>query len=256
MLEGSAGGRELQEKDATMRRREGRSIAIGEPVIEWVHVIDRDVMRRGGCCFHLRKHGFSATPYESVDEFAESLPTEGVVLVYDDEGAVASVAIALARSHGSLPVVACSEDPDPSRIVAAVIDGAIEYCRLREADGTLPRAINNAIERAARRSGVLSGAAHLSLVDVASASSRIDRLSPREREILAGMVEGVSSRIMAEYLEISPRTVEMHRAKLLSKMGVRRSTEAIRLALEAGVSTRIWRERLAPRGDLAGSNEA
>ena len=67
------------------------------------------------------------------------------------------------------------------------------------------------------------------------ALSRIEKLSKREREILAGMVEGLSNRLIGKHLSISPRTVELHRANLLSKIGARHSAEAIRLAIEASL---------------------
>jgi len=65
------------------------------------------------------------------------------------------------------------------------------------------------------------------------ARARLERLSARESQVLAGLAAGQSSRAIAESLQISPRTVEIHRANMLNKTQVRNSAEAIRLAIEA-----------------------
>ncbi len=59
---------------------------------------------------------------------------------------------------------------------------------------------------------------------IANQSDRYARLSPREREISAAIVEGLTNKMIANRLEISPRTVEMHRARLMRKLGVRTTT--------------------------------
>ena len=57
-------------------------------------------------------------------------------------------------------------------------------------------------------------------------------LSPREREVLDWLTRGCSNKVIARELTISPRTVEIHRANMMSKLGARHSAEAIRLRLE------------------------
>jgi two-component system response regulator FixJ len=69
----------------------------------------------------------------------------------------------------------------------------------------------------------------------AVARSRIDRLTRREREVLHGVATGLSNRKIGESLAISPRTVEIHRANMLTKMGASHTSEAIRLAFEASL---------------------
>lgn len=65
--------------------------------------------------------------------------------------------------------------------------------------------------------------------------SRITRLTPREKEILVGVADGLSNRMIGERLSISPRTVEIHRANMLGKMGASHTSEAIRIAIEASL---------------------
>ena len=67
------------------------------------------------------------------------------------------------------------------------------------------------------------------------ARSRVQRLTKREREVLAGVADGLSNRLIGERLAISPRTVEIHRANMLNKMGANHTSEAIRIAIEASL---------------------
>ena len=64
-------------------------------------------------------------------------------------------------------------------------------------------------------------------------TQRVGQLSPREREVLSGVSEGYSSKEVARTLGISPRTVELHRANVLTKLGVRNVAAAVRLSVEA-----------------------
>ena len=68
-----------------------------------------------------------------------------------------------------------------------------------------------------------------------SARARVDALSPRERDVLTGLIEGRSNKIIAYELSISPRTVEIYRANLMTKMGGRSLSEALRIAFAAGL---------------------
>jgi two-component system response regulator FixJ len=69
----------------------------------------------------------------------------------------------------------------------------------------------------------------------AVAASKLILLSPREREVLEGLLAGLPNKSIAYDLEISPRTVEIHRARVMDKMGARSLSELVRLALAAGV---------------------
>jgi two-component system response regulator FixJ len=65
--------------------------------------------------------------------------------------------------------------------------------------------------------------------------ARIDRLTDREREVLAGVVSGLPNKSIAFDLDISPRTVEVHRANLMAKLDARSLADLVRIALRAGV---------------------
>jgi two-component system, LuxR family, response regulator FixJ len=67
------------------------------------------------------------------------------------------------------------------------------------------------------------------------ARDNIERLTPRERDVLLGLIDGKANKIIAYELDISPRTVEIYRANLMDKLGVRSVAEAVRIAFAAGL---------------------
>ncbi|MBV1692275.1 LuxR C-terminal-related transcriptional regulator [Novosphingobium sp. G106] len=192
-----------------------------------VFAIDQDVKRRASISYFLNGHGIHTEPFEMIEEFVRRWPTAGVFLLYDEGSAVSSLLQEIYSRHTWLPVVAYSENPDPARIVAAVLAGAVGY--------TAWPGSGDALIRAVHKAGASSAATVAAGSRQGIALSRIKNLSKREREILAGMVEGLSNRLIGENLAISPRTVELHRANLLFKIGAKHSAEAIRVAIEASL---------------------
>jgi FixJ family two-component response regulator len=71
------------------------------------------------------------------------------------------------------------------------------------------------------------------------ARDRISTLSTREREVLDWLAEGSSNKAIARELDISPRTVEIHRANMMNKLGARHAAEAVRLRLEAKLEPKL-----------------
>lgn len=68
------------------------------------------------------------------------------------------------------------------------------------------------------------------------ARQKVDSLSPRERDVLERMLSGASNKLIARSLDLSPRTVEMHRAKMLGRLGVATTAEALDVARQAGLT--------------------
>jgi FixJ family two-component response regulator len=192
-----------------------------------VFIIDQDVRRRASISYYLNNLGNFAEPFETIEEFVRSWPKSGVVLIHDQRKAVSSLIHEICSRHSWLPIVAFSESPEPAQVVEAVLDGAIGYAAWPGCGDALTKVLCDA---GTRSGAMLAGGSRQVL-----AMARIEKLSQREREILAGMVEGLSNRLIGEHLGISPRTVELHRANLLGKIEAKHSADAIRLAIEASL---------------------
>ncbi|MBL4718362.1 MAG: helix-turn-helix transcriptional regulator [Erythrobacteraceae bacterium] len=171
--------------------------------------------------------GHHCETYSNAAEFLQRPPEHGVILARDDpsDGGVASVLNELAQKGVWLPVIATAREPRPACIVDAVKAGALDYValplkpeRLAEALGRIGKDVDAHVQ--ARRKMV-------------EARNKIAMLSPREREVLDWLAEGCSNKMIGRELGISPRTVEIHRANLMSKLGTDHSAQAVRLRLEA-----------------------
>lgn len=190
-------------------------------------LIDGNVRRRATIAHELSANNVHIEPFEDVDEILVRWPRSGAILV-EDRGSNIRRLIDAMTEHGDwLPLVAHSERPETAQIVRAVLEGAIDYVEWPTPAGQLIAVLD-----AAETCGALIGSLKLR---EAHARSRVQRLTRREREVLAGVAHGLSNRLIGERLEISPRTVEIHRANMLTKMGAHHTSEAIRIAVEASL---------------------
>ncbi len=180
--------------------------------------------------FLLGVRGFKVATYASAAEFLAALPNlpaEGCIL--SDISMPGMSGIELARrlqDIGSrLPVILMTGHADVPMAVEAMKSGVRDFIEKPFADEVLLEALNAALA---------SGAAIASGIDQA-ARDRIADLSPRERDVLNGVVAGKANKIIAYELGISARTVEIYRANLMSKTGARNLSELMRIALAAGL---------------------
>ena len=188
-------------------------------------LLDADFRRRAAMSHLLASTGIHVEPFEDLAELVRRWPRDGVLFVHDD-GAVVREVIAQMTDQGQwLPLIAYAELPDTGRVVQAVLNGAIDYL-----EWPLDGAKVKAALLVAEESRTTLGSGKLR---EAMARSRVQKLTRREREVLAGVADGLSNRRIGERLEISPRTVEIHRANMLNKMGANHTSEAIRIAIEA-----------------------
>lgn len=200
-----------------------------------LHILDASIRSRAEQARLGFELGFHCEVYADVHELVSLHPKRGIVLVRDDAslGGVAAVLDALAGAGMWLPVVATGDDPRPDQVVAAIQAGALGYLQL-SLDAQQLRETAARIESEA----AAYGAARRRMIE---ARSRILVLSPREREVLHWLSEGSSNKIIARELQISPRTVEIHRANMMSKIGARHAAQAVRLHIEAGLDTGLAR---------------
>ncbi len=113
--------------------------------------------------------------------------------------------------------------------VEAMKSGAIDFIEKPYDNRMLLNALANGFSRIEDREREASA--------IQSARDGIDRLTPREKDVLLGLIDGKANKIIAFELDISPRTVEIYRANLMDKLGVRSVAEAVRIAFAAGLVT-------------------
>ncbi|MGH6785311.1 MAG: response regulator transcription factor [Novosphingobium sp.] len=190
-------------------------------------LLDADSRRRAAITQLLFQRGVYVEPFEAVGEVVARWPTGGALLVHDADAAVTRLVAAMTETGQWLPIVAYAEGPDTAQVVRAVLDGAIDYL-------AWPCETDAVMEAVAGAEAAARAAIGLKLRE-ARARSRLRKLTRREREVLAGVADGLSNRLIGERLAISPRTVEIHRASMLAKMGAQHTSEAIRIAVEASL---------------------
>lgn len=192
-----------------------------------LHIVDSSSRVRAELArigFNLGHH---AEVYGNLAEFTHRPPTDGIVLLRDDRvsPALETVIEQFADSDIWLPVLAMDVDPDTGRVVAAIKAGALDYISLPVDSAYLSRVLANITEEA-----MAYGEARKRMIE---ARNRITSLSNRERQVLDWLSQGNSNKVIARELEISPRTVEIHRANMMTKLGASHAADAVRMRIEA-----------------------
>lgn len=190
-------------------------------------LIDSDSNRRATISYQLAQRGIHVEPLESAEELRGSWSRVDAMLVEAKEGVIAQSLDAVMDEGNWLPAVGYSPNPQPRDVIRALHEGAVDYvewpCSPDELSGAVDRAI---------RDGPRLGGQKLREV---RAVRLLKRLSKREREVLSGIADGLSNRVIGDQLSISPRTVEAHRAKMLAKIGVSNTSDAIRVAIASSL---------------------
>jgi len=130
----------------------------------------------------------------------------------------------LNRIRNDLPVIVMTAQGDIQTAVRAMKAGAIDFLEKPYSDHALLGSIEAALakENPSDRNS-----------EMADAVQRITALSPREREVLEGLMDGRPNKVIAYHLGISVRTVEVHRARMMERLGMRQLADALRLGIMA-----------------------
>jgi two-component system, LuxR family, response regulator FixJ len=196
-----------------------------------IHVIDDDLVMRDSLAFLLNVNGYKPQVYESASAFLKEVEVATLNCIVSDIRMPDMNGIDLVRklkSEGSMcPVILITGHGDVALAVEAMKAGAVDFIEKPFDDEALLGAIRSAVH------GRPADSANSSARKEAEA--RLADLSPRERDVLQGLVAGKINKVIAHDLSISPRTVEVYRANLMAKTGARSMSELMRLALAAGL---------------------
>jgi two-component system response regulator FixJ len=198
---------------------------------ENVYVIDDDPAMRDSLEFLLGSAGFSVTLFESAVSFLAALPGLDFGCVVSDVRMPDVDGIDLLRrlraGGRKLPIVIMTGHGDIPLAVEAMKLGALDFLEKPFDDARLIGMINLALKRNLDDAESEAIAGEL--------AARIASLSPRERQVMDGLVAGLSNKLIARDYGISPRTIEVYRANVMTKMQAGSVSELVRLAMRGGV---------------------
>jgi two-component system response regulator FixJ len=196
-----------------------------------IHVIDDDMAMRDSLAFLLDVNGFAPRTYETAQAFLAATPIDARNCVVSDIRMPGMNGIELVRKlkgEGlNCPVILITGHGDVALAVEAMKAGAVDFIEKPFDDHVLLGAIRAALDAQLTTLGDNTARAE--------AEARLAELSPRERDVLQGLVAGKINKVIAHELSISPRTVEVYRANLMAKTGARSMSELMRIALTVGL---------------------
>ncbi|MCF4165640.1 response regulator [Zavarzinia compransoris] len=188
-----------------------------------VHIVDDDPAIRDALGFLLRSRGVRSTAWDDGAAFLDGAPAPEVACVILDvrmDGLSGLEVFDILRERGvDLPVIFLTGHADVPLAVEALKKGAFDFVEKPFNDNQLVDTVIAALERAA--------AARRHNRDRDLLAARMASLTPREREVLQCLVEGRLNKQIADHLGVSMRTVEVHRARVFEKMGVRNAVELV-----------------------------
>jgi two-component system response regulator FixJ len=198
-----------------------------------VHVIDDDEAVRDSLQFLLSAAGFETHIYESAESFLSVPPQSRTGCVITDVRMPGMTGIELLQKLKSLapflPVVIITGHGDIPLAVNAMKNGAVDFVEKPFDDEVLLASVRNALSRMAPDAGKQSQRAEI--------LGRLSQLSARERQVLEGLVAGNANKVIAFDLGISPRTVEIYRANVMTKMEANSLSDLVRMAMISGVAS-------------------
>lgn len=194
-----------------------------------VHLVDDDDAVRRSAGFMLKTSGFEVRIYESGSELMKSARdlSPGCILLDIRMPGMDGLEVQQAlRDQGiTLPVIIMTGHGDINLAVRAMKAGAVDFIEKPFEKTVLLHAISEGLSRLDQ--------SERSRTRADEAAVRLQVLTDREREVLDGLARGLPNKSIAFDLGISPRTVEIHRANLMAKLGVRSLSEALRIAFAA-----------------------
>jgi two-component system response regulator FixJ len=195
-----------------------------------VHVVDDDEAIRDSLALLLRAAGFAVASYPSADTFLLTASQGAGCVVIDVRmpgmGGL-ELQEELTRRGRRIPVIVMTGHAEVPLAVKAMKAGAVDFVEKPFEEPAMLAAIRRAFSL-----GLETARAEAEGNEI---GNRLAQLTPREREVLDALVAGKPNKIIAYELSISPRTVEIHRARVMDKMAARTLSDLVRMALSAGL---------------------
>ncbi|MCX5495319.1 response regulator FixJ [Kaistia dalseonensis] len=197
-----------------------------------IHVIDDDEGARESLAFLLSSAELTVRTYDSAVRFLQDFAGDTTGCIVTDirmpEMTGLELLVTLKNRGIVLPVIVMTGHGDVPLAVTAMKGGAIDFLEKPFSDDAILAAVGAALNtnhhdarKEAERSSILE---------------RLATLSQRERQVLEGLVAGHANKRMAYDLDISPRTIEIYRAHVMSKMRASSLSDLVRMALAAGIN--------------------
>lgn len=201
------------------------------PADRLVFIVDDDEAVRDSLQLLLESAGHVVHAFEAARDALEScrgrLPACIVTDVRMPEMDGLEFQEKLAAGGFHIPVIVMTGHADVPLAVRAMKAGAVDFIEKPFGDDTILASIEGALKRKPQAT------TDPALVE------RLDSLTPREREVLELLVIGHPNKVIAHRLDISPRTVEIHRAHVMEKMKAKSLPELVRTAMQAGVTPQV-----------------
>ena len=195
-----------------------------------VFLIDDDAGVRDALTLLLSLKGMSTQPFATADTFIQAYQPERAGCVLTDLRMPGMTGLelqaALSERHIDVPLVVLTAHGDVATARAALKNGAFDFLEKPVDDDLLVEVLRNALRVDRERRTASSSRS--------AADTRLERLTAREREILTLLAAGHQNREIAAQLSISPRTVEVHKARIMEKLQCHSLAELIRLSRAAG----------------------
>lgn len=197
-----------------------------------VHVIDDDEAVRESLAFLLKTAAIDVRTYDSATAFLSAIKTRPSGCIVTDVRMPEMSGIDLLRRlvemKLDLPVIVITGHGDIPLAVEAMKTGAVEFIEKPFDDDVILSAIRSALDRNRDAGGRVAERAKI--------AGRLASLSQRERQVLDGLVAGLPNKTIAYDLGISPRTVEVYRANVMTKMEANSLSELVRMVVTSSGS--------------------
>lgn len=191
-----------------------------------IHLVDDEEVLRRSLTFLLVSAGFAVRAHSCAKAFLDILPLSGrnclvTDLCMPDVNGI-ELLHRLRRFSVDVPAIVITGQGDIAAAVQAMKAGASDFLEKPLREEALVAAINLAMGQ--RRPGS-------AIADSESVAARVRQLTDREHQVLTGVLDGLQNKMIAYHLGISSRTVEVHRANVMAKMGARNLAELMRMAI-------------------------